>query len=46
MAHPIFINRLWQLKSIVLPALLFFMSFSILAEQRLEHGVLEGAMER
>ena len=41
MAHPIFINRLWQLKSIVLPALLFFMSFSILAEQRLEHGVLQ-----
>ncbi|WP_334642659.1 hypothetical protein [Klebsiella aerogenes] len=41
MALSIFISRLWRLKNIILPVLLLFMSFGILAEQRLEHGVLQ-----
>ena len=35
MALSIFISRLWRLKNIILPVLLLFMSFGILAEQRL-----------
>lgn len=41
MAQTIFISRHWPLKTVILSVLLFLASFNVLAEQWLEHGILQ-----